>query len=355
MNHSVSVVIPARDSQDTIHRTIESLAHQTRRPDEVIVVAGNGDLTRMALKDYIENGFVRIMEVDPPAHMIRDAHWKRREGAKIAKGDVIFFTDSKVILEEHAIQRALELMDQYNVMAVAGISPAWPDQASNFVAKVHDKALVRNNPEFSDVGFLTEKNFGRTESLPVTSVLMMTRQAFERIRDDFGVEFSAIASTYDDYVIAWLLVKSGITILVTNRVIGYHKHRLKWKDYVGQISRSGQSAAVMVHQYPDCPFGKRRLTQALVILGLTVASLITAITSTLALGFTAIWIITTLAIGGYIILGIANAIKAKDVWGFLIPPFTAVLIFTFVFHFTKGWVKNGRFEPKEVKRYLQIH
>lgn len=352
---TVSVVIPARDSQDTVRRTIESLAHQTRKPDEVIVVVGNGDLTRTAIEDYINDGFVRVMEVDPPAHIVRDAHWKRREGARIANGDVIFFTDSKVILEEHAIQRILELMDQYGVMVVAGIVPAWPEQASSFLAKVQDKGLVQNNPDFPDVGFLTKENFGRTESLPGMGAFSMSRLAFERIQDDFGVEFSATAPSYDDYVTAWLLVREGISVLTTNKIVGYHKHRLVLSEYLTQISRSGLGAVAMKFQYPDCPYGKRRLIQVLAILGLTATSLITAATLILAFGFLAILGMAAFAIGCYFILGIANTIKAKDIWGFLIPFVTALLILTFTLHFTKGLVKRGKLEPQEALRYLQIH
>lgn len=355
MNATVTVVIPARDSCTTIRRTIESLARQTRRPDEVIVVVCKGDSTKSAIEDYVDDGFVGIVEVSPPAYMVRDAQWKRREGARIAKGDVIFFTDSRVILEQHAIQRALELMERHNVMAVAGIVPAWPEQSTSFMAKIQDKGLIQNNPDFPDVGFLTEKNIGKTESLPGLGAFAMSRKAFERIRNDFGVEFSAIASSYDDYVTAWLLVKSGITILVTNTVVGYHKHRLVWKDYVAQISRSGQSAAVLVHQYPECPFGQRRLIQVLAILGFTAVSLTVAVTSISAFGFTVVLAMAALAFGCYLILGVANTIKAKEIWGFLIPLFTALLILTFACHFMKGWVKKRQPNHQELVEYLQIH
>jgi len=356
MGRAVSVVIPARDSQNSIRHTIQSLARQTRRPDEVIVVAGSNDSTGAAIEDYVDRGFVRIMKVDPPARFVRDAHWKRWVGAKSSKGDVIFFTDSGVIVEENAISRALELMGRYNAMVVAGVVPSWLGEASHFVAKVQDKGLVTNYPKFPEIGFLTESNFGRSESLPVTGVLFMAREAFESIQDDFGVEFSSRASTYDDYVTAWLIVREGITIVVTNTVVAYHKPRLSLKNYVKEISRSGQSAAVMRCQYPECPFGRRRLLQTLAVWGVAVVSLITAIVSVVAFGPAAILVMTGLAVGGYIVLGVANAVRARDLWGFLIPPLTTLLIFTFVIHFTKGWawMKQDRPDPQKVLEYLQI-
>src|SRR5690606_3272053 len=86
------------------------------------------------------------------------------------------------------------------------------------------------------------------------------------IKDDFGLDYSRVASTYDDYVTAWILVKNDIKILLTNEVVTYHKHRLSLKDYFRQISRSGQSAALLLKFYPDNPFSKRRLLQVFSLL-----------------------------------------------------------------------------------------
>lgn len=355
MDAIVSVVIPARGSQDSIRRTIQSLVQQTRLPDEVIVVVGQDDQTRTAIEDYVDSGFVRILVTNPPARFVRDAHWKRWTGARVAKGTVICFTDSSVILEEHAIQQALMLMDRHSVQVVAGVVPTWPEQASSFMAKVQDRGLVINYPEFPEIGFLDERNFGRSESIPVTGILFMARSAFELIQDDFGVEFSSRASTYDDYVVDWLLIKAGVTIAVTRTVIGYHKPRLSLRRYIGEISRSGQSAAVMCYQYPECPFGRRRLYQTLAVWGMTVFGLVVAVVSTIVLGPVTLLAMAVLAIGSYLVLGIANAVKARDLWGVLIPPITTLLIFTFAVHFTKGWtlMKQRRLEPQEVQKYLQ--
>ena len=95
--------------------------------------------------------------------------------------------------------------------------------------------------------------------------------------------------------------------------------------------------------------------QSFTALGLTVVSGIVAITSILTLGSIAVSVIAGLTIGSFFVLGIANAIKAKDAWGFLIPPVTVLLILIFAFHFSKGWLKRGHFDPQEVEKYRQIH
>ena len=351
---TVSVVIPARDSQDTIRVTIETLFHQTKRPDEVIVVVCPGDFTRTAIEDYITTGFVRVLSVAVPEDYVRDAQWKRWTGVKATKGDIIFLTDSKVMLEEHALENALKMMMEYGVDVIGGITPAWPDQMENFWAKLHDKALVSNLPEFPPVGMLTAQNFGRTESLPVTSALMMRREVFEAVSSDFALKFSTVASTYDDYVLAWLIVEAGYPILVTNQVIAHHKHRISWKGYSAQISRSGQSAAIMAKMYPACPFGRRRVKQVAIISLALFLSVMTSIFAVAAFGHTAISAGLLLSVFAYSVFGTLNVIKAKEVKAFVFPVLTALLILNFSLHFAKTYIKTQH-HPQDVASYLQIH
>jgi len=333
---------------------VETLHSQTRQPDEVIIVVGKNDFTHVTIKDFIASGFVTMIVMKPPDDYVRDAQWKRWQGVQKSLGDVIFLTDSKVFLEEHALENALRLMEEYTVSVVGGITPGWSDQAGNFWAALHDKALVSNLPQFPVAGLLTAENFGKTESLPVTTALMMTRDVFEKIEDDFALEFSKVASTYDDYVLSWLIVKAGYTILVTNQVIVHHKHRISWSGYSKQIARSGQSAAVMVKMYPNCPFGARRLKQVKLI---TIALLSVAASGLFVatmFKWTTITIGLLLSVVSFLVLGVVNAIKAKEFRAFLFPLFTILLILNFALHFTKTYAQTS-YAPSDVNKYLQIH
>lgn len=350
----ISVVIPARDSQGTIRITIETLYNQTKRPDEVIVVVCPGDYTCTTIEDYILSGFVRLVVTETPRDYVRDAQWKRYVGVLASKGDLVFLTDSKVVLEEHALERACGMMLEHNVDVVGGISPAWPDQMNNFWAKLHDKALISNLPDFPMVGLLTEQNFGKTESLPVTTALMMKRKVFQAVSKDFALEFSKVASTYDDYVLSWLIVKAGFPILVTNQVIAHHKHRISWGGYSAQISRSGQSAAVMAKMYPECPFGTRRVRQVSMIATTLLLGLTGNIAAITVLKEQAIITSLLLAMFGYLVLGMINVVKAKEMKAFVFPIFTTLLIIIFSLHFAKTYTKT-ELRMQEIASYLQIH
>jgi hypothetical protein len=160
-------------------------------------------------------------------------------GIKASEGNIIFLTDSKVLVEAHALENAKKLMQEHKVSVVGGITPAWPNQKQNFWARLTDKALVSNIPTFQEIGFLTKKSFGQTESLPVTTALMFTRSVFEKVSEDFALEFSKVAATYDDYVLAWLIVDAGFKILVTNTVVAHHLHRTSWKRLLQTDSTIG--------------------------------------------------------------------------------------------------------------------
>ncbi len=351
---TISVVIPARDSQSTIRLTIESLWNQTLRPDEVVVVVAPGDYTSMAIQDYITSGFVTMVTVCPPEDYIRDAQWKRYMGIKASEGNIIFLTDSKVLVEAHALENAKKLMQEHKVSVVGGITPAWPNQKQNFWARLTDKALVSNIPTFQEIGFLTKKSFGQTESLPVTTALMFTRSVFEKVSEDFALEFSKVAATYDDYVLAWLIVDAGFKILVTNTVVAHHLHRTSWKDYSKQIARSGQSAGVMAKMYPECPFIKRRLRQVCLIDVVVSVCTLLAFLAIVLFKEAAISIAVALATAIYACVGFVNAIKAKDWQAFVFPFFTILLILTFALHFTKTFTQT-ELHPSGVSEYLQIH
>lgn len=350
---NVSVVIPTRSSQAVLRTTVESLLCQTLRPLEIIVVASRNSPTRDAMADFIASGTVTYMECDAPEY-VRDAHIKRHFGASRATGDYIFFTDSKSPLERHALERAMTLATTHNMHAVAGAAISWKEDAMSFLAKIQDKGLIRNNPKFPNFAVLTQENFGSSESLPVTTAYMLSQTAFEAVKDEFGLAFSKVASTYDDYALAWLTVKSGFPIILTNTVISYHKHRIDWKGYLKQIARCGQSAAIFAKYYPDCPFAKRRIIQVASITALHIFMLLCFFAALALWGSTALIYTISLAVVSFFAAGIVNAVVAKDMHALLMPPVTYVLIMNFCWHFIAWSALPTRAYQNRLHAYIQV-
>ena len=282
-----------------------------------------------------------MIVAEPPDDYVRDTQWKRWQGIQESFGDVIFLTDSMILLEEHALENALRLMEEHKVSVLGGITPSWPDQANNFWAFLHDKSLVSNLPQFPADGLLTAENFGKTESLPVTAALMMTRDVFESVEDDFALEFSKVGASYEDFALSWLIVKAGYTILVTNQVVAYHKHRINWSEYSRQIGRSGQGAAVMAKMYSDCPLSTRKLKQVNLIKRALLLVAISGLFAATVFKCTAIIIALFLSVVGFLVLGVLNVFKAKKFQAFFFPLFTTLLILNFALHFNKTYAQTS--------------
>ncbi|MBU4210695.1 glycosyltransferase [Patescibacteria group bacterium] len=353
--NKISVIIPARESEATVRETVKSLLAQSCRPFEIIIVASSNDSTRSAIRDYIKNRTVKYIEIKPGKSYTRDAHLKRWVGANRAKGRYIFFTDSKATLKKDALKLAIKLSKQYKVEVVAGTAVSWQEDSGLLISKLQDKALIKNNPDFPFFGKLNINNFGNTESLPVTTALLLSKKAFNSIKKDFGLNFSKEASTYDDYVISWLLVKNGFEILVTNQVVSYHKHRIRWKQYFRQISRSGQSAALMLKYYPDCPFAKRRNFQVHAVLVLSLFILLLSVFTVFTKGLIGFVTIPAFVLFGLIVAGLVNVFIEKDFYTFFLPPITCALIYDFSIHFFKWRYFMNKNKTDQVLRYFQLH
>jgi glycosyltransferase involved in cell wall biosynthesis len=123
----ISVVIPALDEEGYIEGLLSDLYHQTRRPEEIIVVdGGSKDGTKRAAESFPG---VTLLSSHPPVARQRNA------GIKAAKCEFLFFLDADVHLEE-------DFLEKFLVKFEAGLDVAcplyMPPEASNtFVKAIH--------------------------------------------------------------------------------------------------------------------------------------------------------------------------------------------------------------------------
>jgi enolase len=105
----ISVIIPTLNEEKYLPLLLESLKRQTHQDFEVIVAdAGSKDKTQ----EIAEKWRARIVEGGLPAA-------GRNKGAKKAKGDILFFMDSDVILPKEFIEKTLKEMEERNLDVAA--------------------------------------------------------------------------------------------------------------------------------------------------------------------------------------------------------------------------------------------
>jgi len=115
--HSISVIILTKNSEETIAKCLESIFNQTIKPDEVIVIDGHSKdntlkfVKQFSVKLFIEPGL--------------GYGYARNYGVQKAKGDIIFFIDSDCYAEPNWIEKALPHFKDPNIVGVTGPTLLW--------------------------------------------------------------------------------------------------------------------------------------------------------------------------------------------------------------------------------------
>lgn len=120
----VSVIIPARNAEDTIAETLASVAGQTRQPEEVIVVDDrSADRTAASAKRHSVVSTVLLGEGRGPAAASNLA-------VRRAIGDWIAPLDADDLWPPNRLARGLEVAKQSGAHAVVGMVKSFYDPAS---------------------------------------------------------------------------------------------------------------------------------------------------------------------------------------------------------------------------------
>jgi len=117
----VSVLIPARDEEDSIEACVRSLLEQDHANMEVIVLDdGSRDRTRAKL-DSIASERLRIMTGRPLPDCWLGKSWACAQLAEEATGDVLLFTDADTVHAPNTVSSALAALEEGGVDLLTAI------------------------------------------------------------------------------------------------------------------------------------------------------------------------------------------------------------------------------------------
>ena len=149
----VSVVVPCYRCRSTIHRTVASIAVQTVRPLEAILVddaSGDGTLAELErIRDELGAGWVRIIAL--PANggpsVARNAGWDA------ARGKYVAFLDADDAWHPRKIERQFAFMEAHPEVAlcghlsrqIRGSEPFEPDPLTDHVRRISRFELLASN------------------------------------------------------------------------------------------------------------------------------------------------------------------------------------------------------------------
>ncbi len=107
----LSIIIPTLNEEENIGNLLQSLACQTRKDFEVIVVdAKSQDNTESVAKQFCDELDLKI--VYQPGKGVANA---RNHGAKLAKNDLLLFMDADVVLKDYFLESALAEFHRRNL------------------------------------------------------------------------------------------------------------------------------------------------------------------------------------------------------------------------------------------------
>ena len=122
MSVSVSVVISTKDREEELLKCIQSIAKQTIKPAEVLII-DDGNIPE-SVKEIVKKHFfkkdifLKYFKKDKPG-----LSESRNLGAEKAAGDIILFLDDDVILENDYIENLLKVWtERWNEKWLAGVS-----------------------------------------------------------------------------------------------------------------------------------------------------------------------------------------------------------------------------------------
>lgn len=318
----IGVIIPVRNSQRTIRQCIESVLKQ-RYPGRIdIFIIGNSleqDETWQALGELIKHPAIHCIQVARPYNWSgRDANLKRYSGCKtaIAAGvEVLALLDSQVTVPDNWLLRAATLMHEYHIDGVAGKSSHHPDDHS-FINLYQDHSLFSEWPTFGGDFFLSKTTFGKAKGLPVTNNLLITKQVWERMHENWPLQ---VTYSWEDFRLVWEIMCAGYTLFCTDSISVLRKHKRKFR--LAKQFAAGAGAISFYRDYTDCVYAKWRIGKAclvaavaLLLPGLLIAAF--ALHASLVLSLTGVGIGFAL-----LILSILSAIKARDLRGVAFPFF----------------------------------
>jgi glycosyltransferase involved in cell wall biosynthesis len=106
----ISVVIPTYNHADALPALLESIATQTYRDIEVIVVDDGSDDDPCAVANRMKNSFpfslVCVKQVNKGAPVARN------RGAEIAKGKYFIFTDADIVFTKDAFYKLMKALEE---------------------------------------------------------------------------------------------------------------------------------------------------------------------------------------------------------------------------------------------------
>jgi len=239
----ITVVVPTKDNESTIGELMESLARQSYRDFEVVVVDSSRDRTPEIASRY---SFARVVKVPPVGLNVA-----RNAGVKEARGVVVAFTDGDCRASPDWLQRVAEFFASHPDAAAAGGSVLTArEQAGRLVADYYNEALWPMMPVYRDLVEIDARNFHRVR-VPNGNNLAFKRNALLRNPFDEGLK-----GGYDEVELLWRLCASGFKVYAVPEIRVEHFHSSSLRRMLKRGFSYGRGHYLFYRRHPRAPLAR---------------------------------------------------------------------------------------------------
>ncbi len=214
-NLKISIVIPAKNCEKTIAETINSISAQTYNPFEVIVVNdGSADKTIDVLRQFERKSIPRFKVIS--LEKSGGASKARNIGAAQAKGQLLAFVDSDIVLFKNALEEGINFKEK---------NPELGGFFGLFTPQLRFKNLLSQYKHLY-LCYLYSKQGDKRSTLD-TSLSFIDRKLFSKYK--FNENLKCIS---EDAEIAMRMIKDGYTIKQASNVNMEHIKRYTLKSFI---------------------------------------------------------------------------------------------------------------------------
>jgi GT2 family glycosyltransferase len=201
----VSIIIPSYESQATVRATLDSLRQQSFRNFETIMVdSGRSDAVEKIAAEFSEVRFHRATKRLLP-------HEGRNVGRRLARGDLLLFTDPDIVAAPDWIEKLVAAHD-----VVAG-------PVAGAVASVQQNWLGCGI-HLAKFDLWLPGGEARTVPIAASVNFLCPRNLLDRVGGFDGQEMIG------DTLLSWALIQRGHALHFAPDAIVYHDHRSTFRE-----------------------------------------------------------------------------------------------------------------------------
>jgi cellulose synthase/poly-beta-1,6-N-acetylglucosamine synthase-like glycosyltransferase len=248
----LSVVIPSRNSEKTIEKTLKSIFSNNYPKDkyEVIVVdSSKNDISYIAKKFPIK--FIRITHQSE-----RTSNIQRNIGAKLARGKFVFYNDSDCIVPKKWMRTIVKYFNDEKVAVVGSgvetIGNIFDNYAQNSIG-----TLMR---AFKKVEVTTTQNFHRRR-WPLGANQAYRKNILKKMN-----YFDEKITFYEEVDLLWRIVEKNFKILSIPNAIVKHTFNKGFFEMLKTYFEYGRGCGYFCMKYPNASFSRMRILSLIGIL-----------------------------------------------------------------------------------------